>query len=201
MGVVDLGFEAEGVEVRHHGGMGYSMVLPQEPTQSRTAPASFEALLVSVGVLGAKHIPTSYLRASEAQRRALLSGLLDTDGGPVVQKDRTARVQYTTISPRLRDDVVDLVRSLGGVAYCRTRPAAGRKPGLANGRPVYYRHDAYILDMGSKVWQLNTKGSVGKERFKAAEFAQALVNERATAAGEISDITVYGTSLSNMRGP
>ncbi|CAL1712956.1 unnamed protein product [Somion occarium] len=38
--------------------------------------------------------------------------------------------------------------------------------------------DAYVLDMGNKVWQLNTKGSVGKERFKAAEFVTVLTSER-----------------------
>ena len=47
-----------------------------------------------------------------------------------------ARVQYTTTSSRLRDDVLFLVRSLGGVAYWRTRPALGRPPGHANGRDV-----------------------------------------------------------------
>lgn len=54
--------------------------------------------------------------------------------------------------------------------------------------------DAYILDMGTKVWQLNTKGSVGKERFKAAEFVQTLVNERGATNGGSADVTVYGES-------
>ena len=63
------------------------------------------------------------------------------------RRDRTCRVQYTTSSPRLRDDVIFLVRSLGGVAYYRTRPAAGAPPGLAKGRPVYHRHDAHIIDI------------------------------------------------------
>jgi phosphate starvation-inducible PhoH-like protein len=56
-------------------------------------------------------------------------------------------VQFCTTSPRLRDDVVFVVRSLGGVAYWRTRAAEGRRPGLANGRPVPYRNDAYVLDI------------------------------------------------------
>jgi phosphate starvation-inducible PhoH-like protein len=56
-------------------------------------------------------------------------------------------VHYVTTSPRLRDDVVFLVRSLGGVAYWRTRPMEDRTPGLANGRPVHYRHDAYVVDI------------------------------------------------------
>jgi phosphate starvation-inducible PhoH-like protein len=60
---------------------------------------------------------------------------------------RTCRVQYTTTSPRLRDDVVFLVRSLGGVAYWRTRPAAGRTPGHAQGRDVHHRSGVYVLDI------------------------------------------------------
>ncbi len=40
-----------------------------------------------------------------------------------------------------------LVRSLGGVAYWRRRAAAGRTPGFANGRPVAYRHDSFVLDI------------------------------------------------------
>ena len=43
--------------------------------------------------------------------------------------------------------MIFLVRSLGGVAYHRTRPARGRAPGLAKGRPVYHRHDAHIIDI------------------------------------------------------
>lgn len=50
--------------------------------------------------------------------------------------------------------------------------------------------DAYVLDMGVKVWQLNTKGSVGKERFKAAEFAHSLANDRNST--EHCEVTVYG---------
>jgi phosphate starvation-inducible protein PhoH and related proteins len=94
-----------------------------------------------------KFVPDLYLHNSAKVRLAVLQGLLDTDGGPVVQRDRTCRVQYTTTSPRLRDDVIFLVRSLGGIAYHRARPAADRAPGLANGNPVYHRHDAYIIDI------------------------------------------------------
>ncbi|KAI9058252.1 fragmin60 [Trametes sanguinea] len=38
--------------------------------------------------------------------------------------------------------------------------------------------DVYVLDMGDRVWQFNTRGSTGKVRFKAAEFVQSLVSER-----------------------
>ena len=92
-------------------------------------------------------MPDVYLRNSADVRLGVLQGLLDTDGGPVSQRDRTCRVQYTTTSRQLRDDVLFLVRSLGGIAYARARSALGRQPGLAAGRPVYHRNDAYIMDI------------------------------------------------------
>jgi phosphate starvation-inducible PhoH-like protein len=94
-----------------------------------------------------KFIPETYLHNTRDVRVAVLQGLLDTDGGPVTQRGRTCRIQYTTCSERLRDDVAYLVRSLGGVAYWRRRKAEGRTPGRANGRPVEHRSDAYVMDI------------------------------------------------------
>jgi len=61
------------------------------------------------GVLSNKHIPAEYLRANEQQRRALLAGLLDTDG----TVNRAGSVQFTSISPKLAADVRELIVSLG----------------------------------------------------------------------------------------
>jgi phosphate starvation-inducible protein PhoH and related proteins len=94
-----------------------------------------------------KFVPWSYTHNSADVRLSVLQGLLDSDGGPVTQRGRTCRIQYCTTSPRLRDDVTFLVRSLGGIAYWRTRPAKGRRPGLVLGRPVHHRHDAYVVDI------------------------------------------------------
>jgi phosphate starvation-inducible PhoH-like protein len=109
------------------------------------------AVLRDLGLAGTrsatKFVPKPYLHGSATVRAELLKGLLDTDGGPVLQSGRSCRVQYVTTSPRLRDDVVFLVRSLGGVAYWRTRAAAGRRPGFANGRPVPYKNDAFVVDI------------------------------------------------------
>lgn len=66
-------------------------------------------LLRGLGVLGDKHIPGSYLRASEWQRRELLAGLLDTDGTVT----SGGCVQFTSTSERLAADVRELVVSLG----------------------------------------------------------------------------------------
>jgi phosphate starvation-inducible protein PhoH and related proteins len=115
-----------------------------------------------------KFVPELYLYNSANVRLAVLQGLLDTDGGPVTQRGRTCRVQYTTVSPRLRDDVIFLVRSLGGVAYTRGRPALGRAPHLGKGRPVYHRRDAHIIDIrlpvGIEPFRLTRK----REKYLAA---------------------------------
>jgi len=71
-------------------------------------------------------VPESYLMNSAATRLAVLQGLLDSDGGPVT---RSGRIQFSTSSEQLRDDVLFLVRSLGGVAYQRDR------------------NDAYVVDV------------------------------------------------------
>ncbi|TCD60397.1 hypothetical protein EIP91_010235 [Steccherinum ochraceum] len=54
--------------------------------------------------------------------------------------------------------------------------------------------DAYVLDMGSKVWQLHTKGDLGKERHGAAEFVQELVSLREGKA----HVTVYDQGTSDL---
>ncbi|HEX7176081.1 MAG TPA: PhoH family protein [Pyrinomonadaceae bacterium] len=114
-----------------------------------------------------KFIPEVYLYNSPEVRHAVLQGLLDTDGGPVVQAGRTCRIQYTTTSRRLRDDVLFLVRSLGGVAYWRRRKAEGRKPGFANGREIGYCNDAYVMDIrlprGLEPFRLGRKTAVYHE--------------------------------------
>ena len=106
-------------------------------------------------------MPDGYLANSVEVRLAVLQGLLDSTAGRSRKPGRTCRVQYTTTSPQLRDDVMYLVRSLGGAVYRRIRVAAGPPPGLANGRPVGYRHDAHVLDIrlpaGSQPFRLTRK--------------------------------------------
>ncbi len=94
-----------------------------------------------------KFVPESYKWNAVDVRLAVLQGLLDADGGPVTQAGRSCRVQFGTNSSRLRDDVVELVRSLGGVATWRTRPADGRAPGRVRGRDVHHRTDSYVVEI------------------------------------------------------
>jgi phosphate starvation-inducible protein PhoH and related proteins len=140
-----------GMRVRHKSGPDYVLNRIRQAGESVTIANPVTAITRELGLCGArsgsKFIPAVYLYNSADVRLALLQGLLDSDDGPVTQLNGSCRVHYTTTSPQLRDDVVFLVRSLGGVAYWRTRAAAGRTPGRANGRAVSYRNDAYCLDL------------------------------------------------------
>lgn len=61
---------------------------------------------------GKKYIPRDYLDASIEDRIELLKGLMDTDG----HAGKGGSISYCTISECLRDGVVELVQSLGGIA-------------------------------------------------------------------------------------
>ncbi|MFL6296292.1 MAG: PhoH family protein, partial [Actinomycetes bacterium] len=141
----------EGIDVRHRGGLHYLLRQTAAAQGALRVANPVTVVLRDLGLTGTrsntKFVPERYLHNSSQVRLAVLQGLLDTDGGPVTQRGRTCRVQYGTSSERLRDDVVFLVRSLGGVAYWRTRPAVGRAPGHARCRDVHHRLDAYILDI------------------------------------------------------
>ncbi len=140
-----------GTEVKPLGPPNYLLNKVTSPGDVITLENPVTGVARRLGVHGTgsatKFVPDLYLYNSHQVRLAILQGLLDTDGGPVTQRNRTCRVQYTTVSPRLRDDVIFLVRSLGGIAYHRTRPAAGRAPHITKGHPVHHRHDAYIVDI------------------------------------------------------
>ncbi len=88
----------------------------------RNATGTVQGRLRTLGVLGDKHIPAAYLRASEAQRRALLAGLLDTDGTVAP----SGVVQFAVTSGRLADDARELVASLGYRVTMTTKRVKGR---------------------------------------------------------------------------
>ncbi len=83
---------------------------------------SLSSKLRRLGLLGNKHIPDEYLRASVEQREALLQGLMDTDG----YVDRYGRCDITTVRPRLAEHYCELIASLG------FRPKLARKRAILN---------------------------------------------------------------------
>ncbi len=116
------------------------------------AHGSFTALLRGLGVLGDKHVPRSYLRAPEADRRELLAGLLDTDGTVV----NTGSVQFAVTNKRLADDVFELIVSLGYRCGRTTKRVQGRDASSST---------AYILNFSTvdDVFRLHRKATLHKE--------------------------------------
>lgn len=72
---------------------------------------TFVGRLRLLDVIRNKHIPQQYLRASRAQRLALIQGLMDSDGS--VTDGRGHAVEFSVVSERLAQDTLELVRSLG----------------------------------------------------------------------------------------
>jgi phosphate starvation-inducible protein PhoH and related proteins len=146
-----LGQLIPGIEVRRASEVDYVLNRVRRPGEVITIENPVIGAMRRLGLAGTrsntKFIPTDYLFNTSDVRLAVLQGLLDSDSGPVTQQGRTCRIQFATVSDRLRDDVVLLVRSLGGIVYQRTKAAAGRKPGLARGRDVHHRSDAHVLDV------------------------------------------------------
>ncbi|WP_221767574.1 replicative DNA helicase [Nocardioides sp. LS1] len=142
---IPMYLEGYGVDVHHQGAMLYSLKLPNlsrdddvpgvcadcgaAAAKRRLCPAchadhgTFTALLRKVDVLDNKHIPASYLRASEAMRRELLAGLMDTDGTVV---KGVGSCQFAVTSKRLADDVYELIVSLGYKCGRTSRSVRGR---------------------------------------------------------------------------
>jgi phosphate starvation-inducible PhoH-like protein len=143
--------ELEGIEVRAKAGADYVLRHVHGHRGGVAVTNPVMGVMRELGLAGkkshSKFVPDDYLFNEPSVRLGVLQGLLDSDGGPVTQRGRSCRVQYTTCSPRLCDAVAFLVRSLGGVAYWRRRDAEGRRPGRANGRPVHHRSDAFIMDI------------------------------------------------------
>jgi hypothetical protein len=90
-------------------------------------PLGLEHDLRLLGVLGDKHVPPDYLSGSEAQRLALLQGLMDTDGYAGLGD----RVEFSSTREQLAHAVLWLAASLGQ----RPRFAKGvaRRNGIDHG--------------------------------------------------------------------
>ena len=92
--------------------LGIDHTLTPESRKNRVTYAKLRGLrgiFNSVGVLGNKHVPDEYMRASESQRRELLRGLMDSDG----TASKSGSVSFSSMDERLARQVLMLVRSLG----------------------------------------------------------------------------------------
>ncbi|WP_222266655.1 replicative DNA helicase [Modestobacter marinus] len=119
----------------------------------RADHGTVQGLLRSLGVLGDKHIPATYLRASVAQRRALLAGLLDTDGTVAPN----GVVQFAVTNQRLAEDTHELIASLGHRVRMSRKRVAGRSEASST---------CYVLTFTTddEVFRLERKKLLHKER-------------------------------------
>jgi deoxycytidine triphosphate deaminase len=85
---------------------------------------SLSSKLRALRLLGDKHLPAEYLHGSISQRRALLEGLMDTDG----YVDELGRCDLTTVNEPLAEQYRELIASLGH------RPVVATKTAMLNGR-------------------------------------------------------------------
>lgn len=100
----------------------------------------FLTALRALGLLNNKHIPSVYLRASENQRRALLAGLIDSDGHVPTQGNQ---ISFDNTSHRLVGDVAELIRTLGYRAG-EHQPIAPNDGGTGvNGQRITGRKDMW----------------------------------------------------------
>ncbi|HEX7661711.1 MAG TPA: replicative DNA helicase, partial [Pseudonocardiaceae bacterium] len=144
--------------------------------------------LRALGVLGNKHVPADYLRASEQQRRALLAGLVDTSG--TVTIDGSVRLMLSDYGPngRLTADVRELIASLG--YRCTTTEALAR--------PVIFVTD-------DDVFRLERKRAWHQERRMMKGAAPAgphvVVDIRAVASVPVRCVQVDGADHRYLASP
>jgi len=144
-----------------------------------------QACLRTLGVLGDKHIPAAYLRASEAQRRALLAGLLDSDGTVLP----TGALQFAVTSARLAADFAELVVSLGMRCSTATKRVRGRREDSST---------AYMVTFSTPedVFRLERKAVAHKERRRATSDVRTRCRY-ITAARPIPSVPVRCVEVDN----
>ncbi|MET9343484.1 replicative DNA helicase [Nonomuraea sp. NPDC003804] len=121
---------------------------PSTGLRRRDHHGTAQDILRGMGVLGNKHIPSIYLRASEQQRRDLLAGLLDTDG----YVNDSGTVVFAVTNRRLAYDTQELILGLGYKATIATKRVNGRSEDSSTCYQVCFTP-------GDKVFKLSGKAA------------------------------------------
>ena len=94
-----------------------------------------------------KFVPQMYLQASIQDRVDLLRGLMDTDGCVTEHPGGASRVEFSSTSHRLAQDVQFLVHSLGGTASVRKREHSSDGDHEFRGRMIRHRRPSYVVNI------------------------------------------------------
>ena len=122
--------EREGVAVKRYDGIMFGLGCGSHGGSKESRMSGLTTRLKKLGVLNNKHIPLRYLRSSDAQRRDLLSGLMDTDG----HVTKRGQCEIVLTRKQLFDSVVELLTTLGYKPTCKTDTAR------INGRAIGPRY-------------------------------------------------------------
>jgi replicative DNA helicase len=105
------------------------------------------ALIESLGIGDAAHLPSGYLRSAVSQRRALLAGLLDAAG---TVRPATGAVWLSVFDHALARDIRELIVSLGYVCALGTAPAKTRAGTAATVFRLSFLADDDVFWVGGK---------------------------------------------------
>jgi hypothetical protein len=131
--------------------------VPSSPRRTR-----YQTLRQVFREIGAKHIPEAYLHASTEQRRALLAGLLDTDG----HCGRSGVVEFTSTSERLARDTLELVLGLGYKATLRAKPCKGRSEHSSTAYCVAFTAPDVVFRLSRKAARQRPVSSASPARWR-----------------------------------
>ena len=152
-------------------------------------------VLRGLAVLNNKHIPLVYLRASESQRRALLAGLLDTDG----TVNPTGSPQFTVTSRRLAEDVRELVHSLGYRTGWSSRQVRRRSDASSTAYTITFTTDDDVFALERKRLVHKDRRRVStprlKQRFIVAAVEVASVPVRCVEVDHADHLYLAGRSM------
>lgn len=108
-----------------------------------------------------KHIPNEYKYTSVENRLELLRGLMDTDG--TIKNNGKNCITFTTVSETLKNDVIEICRSLG--IYCTFSSRMRKTPSYIDGREIISKNRCYEVYISS-----NTNFNIFKLSRKADRF-------------------------------
>jgi len=129
------------ITVNHSGYQGEAFCFRLSKAKLQTNPIArgLKQLSLAGKKSETKFIPDDYMLNSVKVRTELLQGLMDTDG---YCSEESGEPQFYTCSPQLADDVVALVRSLGGKARLHWKETFITSKNKKRGSPGNRKHDS-----------------------------------------------------------
>lgn len=153
----------------------YKYKKPMDPVIP--APDGFHKKLANLNLIQNKHIPGQYLRSSYKQRLELLQGLMDTDG--YISSEGACEI--TIANERLKNDVYELLMSLGIKARVKERKCIKTSWGLIANPKTHYKiffqvYGLQVCKLRRKLKYLSTQKGTATSRYAAKNQKRFIVD-------------------------